>query len=311
MLDDEDAVAFVGEALQQFHEQGDVIEVQARGRLIEEEESLEIGERRLEEMADELEALGFATAEGIERLTETQIAETRLAQQAHGFHDTSGAFRFHAAEELRGIIHGHAQDLMDVLSLETETQRVRLVAPAFALRAGHVEIAQELHLDLFVAISPAALAATVTAVEAEKSRRESFGARVLRFHEELPDRIKRAHINSGCAARGARERTLINHDNGADFVFAFDGFHAARLILDAFAALPHEVPVKHVMHQRALAAATHAGDAAEHAQRDVHAEVFQIVLFRADDAQGLAALGRAPLFRHRDALTAKEIVASE
>jgi hypothetical protein len=39
VLDDEQAVAFVDEALQQFHQQRDVIEVQAGGRFVEQEQA--------------------------------------------------------------------------------------------------------------------------------------------------------------------------------------------------------------------------------------------------------------------------------
>ena len=185
---------------------------------------------------------------------------------------------------------------MDAFAFELDAQRVRLVAFALALGAGHVEIAEELHLDLLEAVAPAAFAAAVAAVEAEEPGRDALRLCVLGFGEELADRIERADIHRGRAARRARERALVHHHHRADLVAAFDGLHAAGFVFDAFAPLAQEIPEEHIVNERALAAAAHARDAAEHAERDVHVEVFQIVLPRADDAQGVIRVSAARRF---------------
>ena len=49
-----------------------------------------------------------------------------------------------------------------------------------------------------------------------------------------------------------------------------------------------------------LAAARHAGDAGEDAERDLGGDVLQVVAARADDLDALALLRLAALGRHRD-----------
>ena len=52
----------------------------------------------------------------------------------------------------------------------------------------------------------------------------------------------------------------------------------------------HQIPIKHIMDQRALAAAADAGDAAEHAQRNGDIELLQVVLVRAHDLDRIRRL---------------------
>ena len=240
-------------------------------------------------MPDEFQALGLAAGQGVERLTEPQVTKPSFAEETHGGHYGQGFFRADLSEETHRVLDGHAKHVVDAFPFELHAQCVRLVALAFAFGAGHIEIAQKLHLYFLEAVAPTALAASVAAVEAEEPRRDAFRFRILRFGEELPDRIERADIDRRRAARRARERALIHHHDGADLVTAFDCFHAARLVFDALAALTQQISIKHFMDQRAFPTAADAGDGAQHAERNVHVDVFQIVLSRADDAQHLAS----------------------
>ena len=79
VLDDNDAVTFLHEAVEDFDEKSNIVEVQACRRLIKNQERLLAG--LANEVVDELEALGFAAGEGIDRLAEAQVVETDLAEK--------------------------------------------------------------------------------------------------------------------------------------------------------------------------------------------------------------------------------------
>ena len=83
VLDHEDAVAFVHEALQELQQQRDVVEVQTGGGLVEEKQCFLVGCRRLQKVADELQSLRLAAGQSVERLAETQVTEARLAEKPH------------------------------------------------------------------------------------------------------------------------------------------------------------------------------------------------------------------------------------
>ena len=80
-------------------------------------------------------------------------------------------------EETDGLGDGHFQHLVDVLAVVAHLEDVRLEALALALRAAHVQVAQELHLDLLEADAAAAFAASVARVERERPRATSPAAR--------------------------------------------------------------------------------------------------------------------------------------
>ena len=73
VLDDDDGVAEVGEAVEDFEELADVVEVEAGGGLVEEVEGA--AGLALGELAGELHALGFAAGEGGGGLAEVDVAE--------------------------------------------------------------------------------------------------------------------------------------------------------------------------------------------------------------------------------------------
>ncbi len=73
VLDDDDGVAEVGEAVEDFEELADVVEVEAGGGLVEEVEGA--AGLALGELAGELHALGFAAGERGGGLAEVDVAE--------------------------------------------------------------------------------------------------------------------------------------------------------------------------------------------------------------------------------------------
>ena len=67
--------------------------------------------------------------------------------------------------------------------------------------------------------------------------------------------------------------------------------------------------VEHLVDQRRLARARHAGDAAEHAERHLDVDVLEVVLRRAADLD--VARRRAPLRRHLDRARAGQVLAGQ
>ena len=62
-------------------------------------------------------------------------------------------------EELGRLLARHVQDVGDVLALEGDVESVAVVAGALADLARHVDVGQEVHLDLYGAVARARLAA--------------------------------------------------------------------------------------------------------------------------------------------------------
>jgi hypothetical protein len=78
----------------------------------------------------------------------------------------------------RRLLHRHLQHLGDVLALVQDLQRLAVVALAVADVAGHVDVGQEVHLDLDHAVALAGLAAAALDVEAEAPRAVAALARL-------------------------------------------------------------------------------------------------------------------------------------
>ena len=73
----------------------------------------------------------------------------------------------HRLEEGQRVLDRHVEHLVDALALVVDLQRLAVVALALADVAGHVDVGQEVHLDLDHAVALAGLAAPALDVEAE------------------------------------------------------------------------------------------------------------------------------------------------
>ena len=120
--------------------------------------------------------------------------------------------------ELDGFGDGEFKDAVDGFATVEEFQGGWFVAPALAVRAGDVEIGKELHLDLFVAVPGAAVAAAFARVEGEEAGLEIAGFRLLGAGEELADGIEGSEENGGRGARGAGDGGLIHQLDSAEIL---------------------------------------------------------------------------------------------
>jgi hypothetical protein len=152
--------------------------------------------------------------------------------------------------------------------------------------AGHRDVGQELHFDLHLALALARLAAATRHVEREGAGRQAAAPGVLGGGEQLADRIERLEIGDGVAARRTANRRLIHQHHIGQQLGAFEAAMEAHLAVPvALGAL--QPGVEHVVHERGLAGAAHAGDTGERVQRKLDVDVLQIVLTGADETDPL------------------------
>ena len=161
VFDNNEAVAFVHEALEHAEQPGDIVEVQPRGGLVEDEQRARLAP--FGEMCGELEALGFSPAECIDGLAKPKVVEPDIGEQLEGRRDA--VFPFEKGDR---IPHGHLQHVMDGPTADADLQDVGLKTAPFAFRAAKVEVAQELHFDLLKADARAAFATSVARVEGKR-----------------------------------------------------------------------------------------------------------------------------------------------
>src|SRR5262249_20164631 len=110
----------------------------------------------------------------------------------------------------------------------------------------------------------------------------------------LADRREGAGIGRGIAARGAADRRLVDVDDLVEVLGAVDAVVRGGGLAGAIEAAGRRL-VQRVDQKRRLAAAGHAGDAGEQAERDFGGNVFQIVAARADELQRAARVLRPAL----------------
>src|SRR3954469_15330495 len=163
VLDDEDGVAAVDEAMEHLEQLLDVGEMEARGRLVEDVEGP--AGRPAGQLGRELHALGLATGEGRRWLAQVDVAETDVVQRLELGLDVRDR-----VEELERLRDRHLEHVGDGLALVVDLERLAVVALAATHLARDVDIGQELHLDLEDAVALAVLAATALDVEAETAR---------------------------------------------------------------------------------------------------------------------------------------------
>ena len=154
----------------------------------------------------------------------------------------------------------------------------------------------------------AGLASASLDVEREPSGAVAAHLRFGGFGEQRADLVPHARIGGGIGPRRAADWILIHMDH---LVALVEPLHARMLAWhDARAVeLVGQHRVQDGVHQRGLAGAGDAGHAGEHAQREGHGEVLQIVLARAHHLELLGTMHLASGLRHRDAATARDVVA--
>src|SRR6202042_3934141 len=112
------------------------------------------------ERGGELDALCLTARQRRRGLPQPHITEPDVVQRLYSPVDLGDV-----REELTRLLDRHLQNLGDVLPLEAHLERLPVVALAVALLARHVNVRQEVHLDLDLPIPSAHLAPSTLDIE--------------------------------------------------------------------------------------------------------------------------------------------------
>src|SRR5687767_3928554 len=187
-------------------ELADVLEVEAGGGLVEDIEGAAGG--AFGELGGELDALRLSAGEGGGGLAHFDIAEADLLEGGELPVDLGDGL-----EELGGLLDGRVQDLADVLVFVADLEGLAVIALPFADLAGHVDVGEEVHLDLDDAVALACLAPSALDVEAEAAVLVPAHLGVLGEGVELPDHVEGAGVGGGVGPWGSSYGGLVYVDD--------------------------------------------------------------------------------------------------
>ena len=163
-----------GEQFAQCAQQaGDIVEVQAGGRLVEQKQRAALAAglvqplaRGFGQEAGEFQALGFAARQGRHRLTEPQIIESDIFQRLQARSNL-----VIVGKKVQRLVHREVEHIGDraggAAPCNRDLQNLGAKAPAVAIGAAQIDVGQKLHLDMLEAVAAAGRAAAVTGIEAE------------------------------------------------------------------------------------------------------------------------------------------------
>ena len=161
VLDHQQRMPGIDQAAKRAQQLRDVVEVQARGRLVEEKQRAARRRAarplvRRRQMAGELQALRLAAGKRRHRLAELEIVQPDFDERPQP--------REHlalAGEELDSFRHRHVEHVRDAApgrraAVQRDLEDLGAVAPPVAVGAAQIHVRQELHLDVLEAVAAAA-----------------------------------------------------------------------------------------------------------------------------------------------------------
>jgi hypothetical protein len=256
--------------------------------------------RDLAELLRQLDPLSLAARERGRRLPELDVVEPHVVQGLEPAPELRDL-----GEEAQRLLDRHVEHVGDRLALEAHLEGLAVVALAAARLARHVDVRQEVHLDLDRPVALAGFAASAAHVEREASGLVAAHLRLRRERVELTNRREDVGIGGRVGSRRAADRRLVDVDH---LVEAFDPLDRVVLAgLDPHPVEPvREGLVDDLVHERGLAGARDARDADELGDRELDVDVLQVVHPRAAHGEG-AVVVRAPVGNRDLALPREEL----
>ena len=259
---------------------GDVGEVQARGRFVEKKEQALAGLLSgpdTGQMAGQLEALRLSAAQGRDGLAEVKVVEPHRRQRFEGAQHGGGV-----REEDESFGNRQFEDIGDrpcLLPLggdHLHLQHLGAVTPPVAVGAAQVDVAQELHLHMLETASAAGGAAPGSRVEAEGARGVAALHRQGLGGEELANGVEGADVAGRVGAGGAADGRLVDQHHLGDLLVPQDGAVAAGWVGRGSLELAQGV-VADLLRQGRLARAAHPGDDGQPTQGNGHVNPLEVV----------------------------------
>ncbi|EAR22965.1 hypothetical protein NB231_14133 [Nitrococcus mobilis Nb-231] len=210
MLDDDHGVAGGHEPVQHADEFFHIGHVQSHRGFIQKVKRMRraaaaLAGPGLGELRDELEALRFPAGERGARLTEGQVAEARVLEQAQGMLD----FAMNA-EELGGLGDAQLQHSADGLAAVFDGQGLRRKAQPVTQIAAQGDVRQETHRHPLQALTLAGWATAVLGIKGEAPWAIAAHARLFGLREQAADIIPEADIGGRAGARRFADRALVD-----------------------------------------------------------------------------------------------------
>ena len=160
MLDDHHRVARVDQSSQDLEQSLHIGGVQAHRRFIQNVQSTPGGAPR--ELSSQLDPLSLTPGKRRGRLAQANVAQPHVVQGLQLASD-----RRDILKEAQGLIDGHVKDIGDAGPLVANFEGLAIVALTVADFTRHIDIGQELHLDLNDARALTGFAASPLDVERE------------------------------------------------------------------------------------------------------------------------------------------------
>ena len=139
-------------------------------------------------------------------------------------------------KELVGFLHRHIQDIIDILSLVANLQGFPVVAFSVTNLAGHIDIRQEMHLDLYNTVSGAGLTTSTLHIEGETPLGIASLLGILGAGKEVTNQVEDAGIGCRIGAGGSSNRALVNV---YDFIQSFQALHLSEFSGNHFGLVQH------------------------------------------------------------------------
>ena len=183
MLDHNDCIAVAGQPPQDLRQLVHVREMKPRGRLIQNVDRL--AGAPLAQLRRQLDPLGFSSGKLRGRLPQPDIGKSHIVE---GLHLPLNAR--HMVEEFQRLLDRHVQHVVDGLALVFYFQRLPVVPLSAAHLTGHINVREEMHLDLQDAVAGTGLAPAALYIEAEAALLVASRLRIRRGRKRSRIRSK-------------------------------------------------------------------------------------------------------------------------
>ena len=128
-------------------------------------------------------------------------------------------------KEVIGFLHRHIQDIIDILPLVANLQGFPVVAFSITNLAWHIDIRQEMHLDLYNTVSGAGLTTSTLHIEGETPLGIASLLGILGTGKEVTNQVKDTGIGCGVGTGGSSNRALVNVN---DLIQGFQALHLSE-----------------------------------------------------------------------------------
>ena len=265
MLDDHHRIAAFRQLVQNIHQLVHVCKVQSRGRLVQNINGL--ARTAFAQLRGQFDPLRLTAGQRRRGLAQLHIGQSHIIKcldlPADGRQILKKGHR---------LLHGHVQHIINILTFIFYFQRLSVITPAAADLTGHIDIRQEMHLDLDDAVAAAGFASAALHIETEPALAVASGLGILGGGEQISDLVEHSRIGgrirTGCPADGR----LIDVDHLVQLVDAFNSRmsagHAPRPV-----QVPCQMLVKDLVDQRTLAGARDTRYAGHDSQRDFNVDL--------------------------------------